>query len=334
MSRRAESWGIEALRALPLVLAGLVCVSQSYFWRSVPKKAALTPDVLVRFGLQDVPEPHLAPLTLQQMAGDPPLTFAIIMATHRRPHEQSERILRNVSCMLRQQTYPHWHVFLTGDYYVPFEEVSKALRLIPSDRLHLHNLPSPGERGRRFGKELWWSAGLKAVTESCIRAEHFFKNTSALAADRVVIARLDDDDYWSPDHLALLATQYARYPEVKFVYTAARFCKSRSALNFSIPNIKYITPGRNNKPPAADRVVHSTVSWKLQQFFGWRYHDLPELARPGPVDAANWRRMAAHMDKHGLAFSMVPKITVDHGIEDGKSCPELPERDVCANMIV
>lgn len=249
------------------------------------------------------------------------LTFVIAVTYYRK----CCATLRNISCFLRRQTYPHWHLFLTGDCFEPFADVIQALKDLPPCRVHLHNLESPGERGRpgMTGSALWATAGTTAGNNVLTRAEAFFNGSSALLNDSVVISHLDDDDYWEPYHLQTLADRYALYPSARFVYTRARGCHRAEGF----PGFE--TDGLNNLPPTPAMIIHSSASWKMNEFRGFRYQQRAEMAHVQAGDADMWARMTRHMQTNKKDYSFVPKATLIHGGEDGgKDCVPIP--DACA----
>jgi len=249
------------------------------------------------------------------------LMFVVVVATYRRSNNSTFGFLRNLACFLKAQTYQQWVLFVTGDAYSPEEEFRAALRSIPERRLFLSNLASPGERGRLNGHYLWLTAGTAALNQALQRVEEFYLDSRELVEDRLVIARLDDDDYWYADHLQTLADRYALYPTVKFVYTRARSCHAQDGYP------QFLVDGLNNRPPVHSGMIHSTASWKLKEFWRWRYHTIEEMSSPEPGDAHMWVRMAKHMTSSSRNYSFVPLVTAIHGSENGVTC--VPQPDAC-----
>lgn len=243
--------------------------------------------------------------------------FAIMTSTYHREQNVTMGYLNNLACFLNRQTYPNWLLFVTGDAYQPEDELRVSLKSIDPCRLHLANLPSPGERGKVHGSYLWFTAGSVARNDALDRIERFF-NSSTHTKAQIVVACLDDDDYWEPFHLQTLASRYALYPSAKFVYTRARSCNAPEGFPL------FFVDGLNNRPPVHSGMIHSTASWSLETFYGWRYHSIHEMSVLEPGDAHMWARMSSYLNQQALNFSFVPSVTVIHGAEHGQVCIQQP----------
>ena len=233
------------------------------------------------------------------------------MMTYDRPagHNLTQFAL-SIDSILRQ-TNPDWDLYITGDAY-PGGKVAAlhpALSRVSRSKLHWANLNTPGEQGRWPGvTDVWRCAGAAAANAGLERAEMAFNPTRANLGP-IIIAHLDDDDAWAPDHLEVLARAYADFPEAAFVYTQSIFTKA--------PFPAYDGPAAyNNFPPRPNNLVHNSASWRLADFYGWRYRTCDTTS--APVDADMWDRMARHMDARGLKSVLVPQVTTFHLTERGR----------------
>jgi len=260
--------------------------------------------------VQEPDETSTAPAYNQHIDTTPPLLFIVIMMTYDRPqgHNLTQFGL-SIDSILRQSN-PHWELHITGDDY-PADKVPSlypVLSRVPPAKLHWANLNAPGERGRWPGMtDVWRCAGAAAGNAGLERVEMAYNPTRANMAP-VIITHLDDDDSWAPNHLDVLARTYAAFPEAVFVYTQSLFRKA--------PFPAYAGPvSYNNYPPRESHLIHNSASWRLADFFGWRYRTCNTTKMP--VDADMWNRMARHMETRALKSVLNPQVTTYHLTERG-----------------
>jgi hypothetical protein len=244
--------------------------------------------------------------------------FIIIMATYQRNNSQSYFYVQRAVYSIMMQKYNNWELYATGDQYLDKTEFEYIFRHVPKSKLFLYNLEKPGERNNVPGSRLWLCAGATALNNALDRAEKAYQNSKSLERNELIVAHLDDDDTWHPNHLSNLAEAYLRFPTVKFVWSKGYYCTSSEGATV-FPNTD-IPDTINNMPPTFARTLHSTVSWKMKTFLSFRYRRDWEYNSepPAAADADMWRRMSYFMHARNISFyhSLVP--TVEHLEEGGR----------------
>jgi len=254
-----------------------------------------------RAAQHDASSTTLKPCTPAPTDGN--LLFVVVEATYERLEGRTLTSLNRSLSSVLEQTNPNWVIYLSADNYSPANVSSlfPVLSRIPPDRLSWGNLNTPGERGR-LPDPVWRCAGAEALNYGLERVETRY-NAVRGNSKNVIMTHLDDDDIWAPDHLAVLADTYKQFPLASFVYTRSiyqteAFPRYDGAMAY------------NNYPPRPNNVIHNSVSWRLDDFFGWRY--LSCNTTEWAVDADMWGRMAAFMDEQGLKSVFNPKVTTYH----------------------
>ena len=250
--------------------------------------------------------------------------FVIIMPTHERQYDKTSFYVKRAVFSIMSQKYRNWELYATGDYYINSARFQNIFRQVPKNKLFLYNMEKPGERNNLTGQRLWFSAGATASNNALDRAEKAYRNSEMLKRNQVIIARLDDDDTWHPEHLSNLVNAYLRYPRAEFVWSKGYYCTTHlGATIFPVTNI----PDKvNNMPPTFGRTLHSTVSWKMKTFLSFRYRrDWEYDQEPNvPYDADMWRRMSCFMHARNMDFYHSSLATVEHLTEAGlKPCAKL-----------
>lgn len=236
--------------------------------------------------------------------------FIVVMLTYERPSGHDLAVFNQSITSVLAQTNKNWRLYITGDAYPPTKVAAlhPILGQVPASKLHWSNLNTPGERGRwPHIKDLWRCAGAAAVNAGLERVEMRYNPLRGnMNAPPIIMAHLDDDDTWAPDHLEVLAQTYAQFPEASFVYTRSIY---RTA-----PFPAYSGPiAYNNYPPGAEKLIHNSASWRLADFFGWRYRTCDTTE--APVDADMWDRMAKHMVEKDMKSVFNPRVTTYHVTE-------------------
>jgi len=220
------------------------------------------------------------------------ITFGVVIPTYYANQETFQRACATLGT-LRDQTYPHWQLYLIGDRYEPAEAFTQLAELLPREKVVALNLPRAVERETSSGLALWCTGGRMA------------NNIALTMQQRDGIrytCHLDHDDLWQPDHLATLADAYAQFPGAAFVYTRALY--RAPTCNFHLPR-ENAKPGYNNLLPRIGNIVHAAVSWRLD-WIPLRYRAHPEE----PADAYMWSLILEWCRRKGLPVVHVPKVTV------------------------
>jgi len=239
--------------------------------------------------------------------------FIIVMMTYDRPQGHDLAVFNRSIASILQQTNPDWQLYITGDDYPPAKVATlhPILSQVPATKLHWANLNTPGERGRwPGGTNVWSCAGAAAANYGLERVEMGHNPVRGnMVAPPVVMTHLDDDDSWAPDHLDVLAQTYDQFPNSSFVYTRSIF--HIAPFPAYSGHVAY-----NNYPPRAGNLIHNSASWRLADFYGWRYRTCNTTAEP--VDADMWDRMAKYMSDNGMKSVFNPRVTTYHLTERGQ----------------
>ena len=235
------------------------------------------------------------------------------MMTYDRPQGHNLEVFNQSIASILQQTNRNWQLYIAADDYPPSKVAAlhPILSQVPATQLHWANLNSPGERGRWPGvTDVWRCAGAAAANYGLERVEMSYNPVRGnLAAPPVIMTHLDDDDSWAPDHLDVLAQTYAQFPNASFVYTQSIF--------HNAPFPVYSGPvAYTNTPPRPNKVIHNSASWRLADFYGWRYRTCNTTTTA--VDADMWDRMAKQMARNGMKSVFIPRVTTYHLTERGR----------------
>ncbi len=229
------------------------------------------------------------------------LRMAISLATYYRPGGTTPSKLRRALKAVRDQVdAPPWHIYIVGDCYDSDDELSCIVQEeLPAGSFTLFNLHEPGERGKVPPCELHGNAGATAM--NCTL-------DLALAAGFTWVARLDDDDEWSMDHLYHLSRGILAYPDAVLVHTQSQF---QHRLKFPWCEVSEIT--RGGLPTLRCNVIHASVALNVPKLGRLRY----KTRGPEWADAAMWRAIENTFST--LAEVHVPAQTVWHLSELGTS---------------
>lgn len=197
---------------------------------------------------------------------------SVIMATYNRNELLFERALPSVFA----QTYQDFEVTVVADgMREPESTELDQLALVYGSRLRVFHIPRqsyPEDPGQK-----WCVLGLNARNHALDNAQGEW------------IAPLDDDDAWTPDHLAVLLHQ-AKSNGVDFAY-------GQSAYHW--PDGRPQTAGK--WPPGFGAFCDGAQIYR--NGMGYRY-DPRCIERGLPEDADLWIRMV----EGGVTFSFLPKI--------------------------
>lgn len=197
---------------------------------------------------------------------------------------------------INKQTYQNWKLVLVGDGYKDNSEFEKITNLVDKDKIIFYNFESGYERDilKLKGSNLWHSAGGRSTN---------FGIDMAINDGGIIRCHMDDDDLWSLNHLETLANAYKEFPEAVFVYTRSRY------LNTFLPLNEQIDIFYDNLPPSPTRLVHSSVSWRLDKIT-FKYRNIIEQGRDYPGDADMWERINLHCRENNLKTLYIPVTTV------------------------
>lgn len=230
------------------------------------------------------------------------ITYGILVKSYKRKNGSSPEYVKRCFDSIMNQTYKNFKVFFIGDKYEDEQEFQNLCSLIPEEKIIAVNLPVAAERDdpRLTGRALWCSAGANAAKfgMNLMKENNIFHH-----------CRLDDDDYWLPNHLQLINSGYTMFPESVYVYTNALHLGRTFPLENVSPLLAY-----DNLPPRPEKVIQSSVSWRLDKI-PLMPRTCLEQGRVFPADADLWQRMGLFFKDNNLKTLYIPLTTTVHDTE-------------------
>lgn len=230
------------------------------------------------------------------------ITYGVLIKSYKRKNGTSPDYVKRCFESVMNQTYQNFKIFFIGDKYEDNEEFEELCSLVPKEKIIAVNLPIAAERDnpKLTGKALWCSAGANASRfgMNLMRENNIFHH-----------CRLDDDDYWLPNHLEIINMGYMMFPESVYVYSNALYTNpSGHTRTFPPDNISPLL-GYDNLPPRPERLIQSAASWRLDKI-PLMPRDCLEQGRVYPGDADLWSRMGVFFGKNNLKTLYIPLTTV------------------------
>lgn len=226
--------------------------------------------------------------------------FGIVLCTYYRKNGSTLNKISRAIKSIKNQTYDDWKIFLIGDHYENEKEFLEISSFVEKDKIFSINLEHAAEResGNFSGHSLWCSAGANA---SNIGIEESIKQGCKIHC------HIDDDDEWLPNHLEVLNKAYEKYDESVFIYTNALYT-DRNGITIKFP-IENVNLYYNNLPPRPEKLIHSSVSWKLDKI-PFKHRNTIEQGRIFPGDADMWERINNLCIKEKYKTLYIPITTV------------------------
>ena len=229
---------------------------------------------------------------------DPTLKYSnpvlcVAVATYRRPDGSTPAFLENLWKMLERQSYTKWELYMTGDFYDD-ENEWQSFSFYNDPRVHMYNMPEPGERGKMTGLELWRNAGATAMNNAIERV---------VADGKEWVVHLDDDDIWDSDHLQNIVEGIRT--GATFVMTYCQFIADRLPKTAGL-----LTNITHDVLPRPCRLIHSSVAFNAAKIKA-RYTPFPASA----ADAYMWARIVF---EEAFYSAFVPVMSCHHLKEGGR----------------
>jgi glycosyltransferase involved in cell wall biosynthesis len=194
--------------------------------------------------------------------------FAITISSHGKNNTLKETLES-----VKNQTYKNWYVYLIGDNYPDEYELEELSKIIPKDKIFVENREAQ-ESKKYQGLDLWHYGG-----------SNNWNYAMDMASDWDIIAHLDHDDVWEPEHLELIAKVYEENPDIDMVFTAGAKPGGQP-----IPDLRR----SGERALECGQVCHSAATYK--NIYHYRYNNMP-------ADCDMWARL-----KRGY---FIPKQTVN-----------------------
>jgi glycosyltransferase involved in cell wall biosynthesis len=233
------------------------------------------------------------------------IKFVIIMSTFNRKNGKTpEYLTRSLDCILLQ-SYTNWDLIIVGDKYEPENELIDIInnyktRINKNNIIYINN--QNVERDVITHKpDLWCCAGANSMN---IGLKYAREN------DYKYYCHLDDDDYWSSNHLQSLHFVYNKYPNCIFANTQSTHIGS------ILPNIS-TDIYENNVLPTPCGMIHSSFSFRIDiilndylSIFGNNF------IHGYPADAAMLQTIKDFILQNNMYCSVYnPVLTCYHDIE-------------------
>lgn len=222
------------------------------------------------------------------------MKLAIVIPTYQRKDNTTPDYLKRALLSIKEQTHQDYMVYLIGDCYEDDAEFKElATSIIDSDKMTYINLPNAVEREKYpiGDKRLWTSGGANACN---------FGVDLAISDGYTYICHLDHDDWWGPDHLALI-NEKTNENHVIIATMGEHFN------GIALPK-----NGTNPFYPKSSNLIHSTtcINFKETEL---KYRDVyAEEGRVYASDADLWDRLSSYMVKNNKSGYLVEKITCFH----------------------
>jgi hypothetical protein len=179
--------------------------------------------------------------------------FAVIICTYYRKNNSSYKNLLNIHNFLMSQTYQNFKIFLIGDDYTKKNEFIDIVNLFPKDKLYSYNNnKSYRDNYFKLNHNKWSCGGM---------ASRYIGIKQALKENFKYYLHLDDDDFWTNNHIKEINNVINAKPQVDFLVSKSKYRNRILPREFTdkTVGIEY-----NNFIPKPANSVHSSWTINLQ----------------------------------------------------------------------
>ena len=240
------------------------------------------------------------------------IKFVIIMATFNRKNGKTPNYLKRSLDSILFQSYTNWDLIIIGDKYDPENELLEIIdnykisllnKDLSNNIIYINNQIVERDIITNDKPKLWTVAGANSLNKGLKYARnHNYK----------YYCHLDDDDYWSNNHLQLLYNVYNKYPNCIFANTQSTYISSY------LPQITKIDIFENNLLPTSGKTVHSSISFRIDIIL-YEYFNIFEnnlICNNIPVDASMLEYIKDFILKNKQYCSIYnPVLTCYHDIQ-------------------
>lgn len=227
----------------------------------------------------------------------------IIMATYNRKNGKTPFYLRRSMDSIINQSNKNWDLIIIGDKFEPYDDL---LSIIDEFKLKTENKIVCLDNQlveRDFIKNkgnLWYSAGATSINLGLKYArENNYK----------YYAHLDDDDYWTNNHVSLLLDTYNKYPNCVFVNTKSTY--KNSYLPYENMDVF-----ENNRLPIPNGTIHSSFSFRIDILPFYYKTALNEYGIDEASDANMLQQIKTFIEDNKQYSSIyISELTCYHDIE-------------------
>lgn len=231
------------------------------------------------------------------------IKFIVIITTYWRANNSTFGLIKRAIENLNKQRYKNWDLMIVGDVYEKLDEFEQMPSLLhPDHKCLIFNNNLTERMFIRNKSQLWNVAGANSMNYGLDKAQEL---------GYTYYCHLDDDDFWTDDHLLLLAHYYKLNPSAVCVYT-----RGTHPSMGKVPVREVTAICLNNRKPTPCDVIHSSVSFRLDAL-PYRYataHREDQIR--GPSDAIMWARIYKHLSENPSQHAIyVPILTTYHDTE-------------------
>ena len=227
----------------------------------------------------------------------------IIIATYNRPKGTTPFYLRRSLDCIINQINKNWDLIIVGDKYEPYNNLLSIIdeykNKTDNKIICLNNLNV--ERDYiKTKRNLWHCAGATSINVGLKYARD---------NNYIYYAHLDDDDYWTNNHISLLLDTYNKYPNCVFVNTKSTHVHSYLPLE----NMNIF---ENNRLPIPQATIHSSFSFRIDILPFYYKTALDEFGINEPSDANMLQQIKTFIENNKQYSSVyISELTCYHDIE-------------------